>query len=198
MLFKIPSRYGAQAVKTVKIKPLLSAAEMSVAEALPSIEHGYDYPYASAAEWSAHDLIFQLIDLIGPAHLIGATWSISEAATHKLIERMDAGELLSISMLVDWRVKVRTPGFLVVAKSRLSNIRISNCHAKTYVLRNDEWAISMTGSPNLTNNPRIEAGHISTSPEVAAFHERWILAEIKNSKPFGLDMAKAGRKDGRK
>jgi len=93
--------------------------------------------------------------------------------------------------------KVRTPSFLAVARQQFADIRVSSCHAKAFALINDSWAISCVGSANFTNNPRIEAGHISTARNVAEFHADWIRAEIANAAPFGVDMRKAGKRDGR-
>jgi hypothetical protein len=57
--------------------------------------------------------------------------------------------------------------------------------------------ISVVGSANFTSNPRIEAGHISTNPQTADFHAAWMMAEINNAAPFGVDMRKKGKADGR-
>jgi len=70
-------------------------------------------------------------------------------------------------------------------------------HTRGGWLINDSWAISCVGSANFTNNPRIEAGHISTARNVAEFHADWSRAEIANAAPFGVDMRKAGKRDGR-
>lgn len=167
-------------------------------DAFGKIEQGHDYPYATGAEWSTHDLIFYLLRQIGPADLTAATWSVAEHAAQKLIGMLKNRELLSVNMLVDWRVQVRTPGFLPLARSKFSKISVSSCHAKIFVLQNEEWSISVVGSANFTSNPRIEAGHLSTSKTVADFHEKWLMDEINNAKPFGCDMRNQGKKDGRK
>ena len=180
----------AQAARVCKVHQTLT-------EAFGQFQQGTDYPYSSGAEWSTHDLILYMIDQIGPAHLTACTWSVAEHAAHKLIGMLEARDLLSINMLVDWRVQVRTPAFMPLAKTRFSKIAVSSCHAKAFVLHNDEWSMSCVTSANFTNNPRIEAGHISTNPAVGDFHRQWIQAEIDKAAPFGADMRKMGKKDGR-
>jgi hypothetical protein len=184
-------------VKTTKNRPVLMKADVALSEAFPEIVNGFEYPYATGGDWSTHDLIFYLLGKIGPASLVAATWSVSEAAAIKLASALDSGLITDISFLVDWRVQVRTPSFLSVAREKFADVRVSSCHAKAFVLRNENWAISVVGSANFTNNPRIEAGHMSTNAKAADFHAGWILAEIKNAQPFGLDMRKRGRADGR-
>jgi hypothetical protein len=122
---------------------------------------------------------------------------VSEKASIELKGAMNAGRLLSVNFLVDWRVRVRCPSFLAIAKMHFSRVRVSNCHAKVFVLENEEWCVSVVGSANFTSNPRIEAGHVSTNPVVGVFHKNWILEEINTCRPFGCDMDKRGSKDGR-
>lgn len=177
---------------------MICKADIKLQEAMPSIQQGMDYPYASGGDWSTHDLIKHLLQFTGPAHLHAATWSVSDAATQTLVGLCRDGLLLSIRMLVDWRVQVRTPGFLAIARQEFADVRVSSCHAKCFVLHNQRWCVSCVGSANFTGNPRIEAGHISTSSAVGDFHRRWIESEIKNAAPFGIDMRKVGKPDGRK
>jgi len=176
--------------------PKLCTIQHTLTEIFGNIRHDHDYPFASGALWSTHNLLEFLLDQIGSAELVLATWSISTAGADKLLDWKATGRLTKISAIVDWRVQVRTPGVLPLAKQHFTDIRVSSCHAKAFVLRNAEWDLSLVGSANLTNNPRIECGHLSTSREVAAFHAGWIMAEIQNAKPFGMDMRKA-KKDGR-
>lgn len=197
-LFDLQKTPKAIETKTQKQAAKICKAEMTVREAFPAITPGMDYPFCSGGDWSTHDLLFRVLDLVGPCSLTASTWSVAEAACHKLIEKMAEGKLTEIKFLVDWRVKVRTPGFMAVAKANFSDVRVGNCHAKVFVLRNEKWAISVVGSANFTSNPRIEAGHMSTSKEVADFHEGWLLAEINKAEPFGCDMNKRGKADGRK
>lgn len=199
MLFNLADLSTKKAeTKTTDITPILSKAEIVLQETFPHIQKNTDYPYCSGGDWSTHDMIFHIIKHIGPAHLTACTWSVGEHVTHRLIDAMSKGEILTVNFLVDWRVSVRTPSFMAVAKQNFAKIRVSSCHAKAFVLQNEKWTVSCVGSANFTNNPRIEAGHISTNPVVGEFHKKWIQQEIDNAKPFGIDMRSKGKKDGRK
>lgn len=188
---------NSTSTRSGKSRHLLMRAEIALSDAIPEIVDGYEYPYVSGGDWSTHDLIFHMLKKIGPAKLTAATWSISEAAALKISEALASGILTEIAFLVDWRVQVRTPSFLAIAKKNKMTVRVTSCHAKAFVLQNEKHSISVVGSANFTNNPRIEAGHISTNPDTAAFHAAWILDEIAKKEPFGVDMRKRGKKDGR-
>lgn len=190
--------YAAAVPASGKADPRLCKATQAVRKAFPEIRQDHDYPYATGANWSCNDLLFHFVQFTGPVRLYAATWSVSEKAAIELKTGLEQNQFLGLWFLVDWRVRVRTPGFLAIAKNTFSKVRVSQCHAKAMVLENDQWCVSVVGSANFTSNPRIEAGHVSTRRAVGEFHRDWILAEINNAKPFGDDMNKIGKKDGRK
>jgi hypothetical protein len=197
-LFDLYSLKNASRYPSPKTSAKLCRIEQSLKNAFPKFEQDHEYPYASGGEWATHNLIDHMLQTTGPCHLYAATWSVAEHAATRIAAMIDAGLFLSVHFLVDWRVQVRTPSFLAIARSNFSDCRVTSCHAKCFVLQNDAWSVSCVGSANFTNNPRIEAGHISTQKKTAIFHRDWILAEIKNAAPFGVDMRKAGKPDGRK
>jgi hypothetical protein len=196
-LFEMPSAAGAESVEPYKADPKLCKVAAALEAAFPTFERGKDYPFCTASEWSTHNLIFHLLKFTGPCHLVAATWSVSEKATVLLKYALERKQILSVRFLVDWRVRVRTPAFMALSKQGFGVVRVSNCHAKAFVLHNDDWSVSSVGSANFTNNPRIEAGHISTNPAVSAFHIRWINAEIERQEPFGMDLNNQGKSDTR-
>lgn len=154
-------------------------------EILPALVAGHSVHYVSAGLWSTHDLVFHILDLIGPADLTLATWSMTEEPASTLMKGLDLGVIRSLKALFDVRIRVRNPQTFEYIKYNLGqHCRISSCHAKVSVLINDSWTVSIVGSANYTNNPRIEAGVICTDPAIAGFHMDWISKEILNSKPF--------------
>ncbi|MCP5136573.1 MAG: hypothetical protein H6981_07225 [Gammaproteobacteria bacterium] len=162
----------------------LGARLQTCADVIGQIRHGETIHYASMGDWSTHDLVFHLLDQIGPAELHLATWSMTPDPIAQLIRMMDEGRLTAVHALLDWRIKVRGPEVLAMAKHRLARVAVASCHAKVTVLRNADWRIAIVGSANYTRNPRIEAGIITTAPAVAEFHQAWIDAEIRGGKPF--------------
>ncbi len=155
-----------------------------VQEVIGAVAMGDTIHYVSLAEWSMHDLLFHLLRQTGPADVYVATWSVSEDAVRQLIAKVNDGSIRKISGVFDWRVKLRNPEALALAKFNIADIRLTTCHAKVTVIENDHWSIVIVGSANYTNNPRIEAGVISCDKTAAEFHKTWMLEELKRSDPF--------------
>ena len=65
-----------------------------------------------------------------------------------------------------------------------NDIKAAKCHAKVTVIQNETWGISIVSSANYTRNPRIEAGVICNSKEIAEFHKNWIVNELNNTSDF--------------
>lgn len=127
--------------------------------------------------WSMHDLIFYCLNQTGPAHIMVATWSISELAIRNIVDRKTDGRILSASFLLDPRVKVRNPKPLQMLQQNFRHT-FSACHAKVTLIWNDTWSIDIIASANLTNNPRIERGLISTDRKVFDFDYTWLYEAI--------------------
>lgn len=185
-LFDITPDRGAVEVKAPSVAPVLSRAEMTLAAAFPEIRPGFDYPFVTGGSWNIHDLVTYLIKITGPADLVMATWSVSQKGIDRLITLRKSGQIRSLRMLVDWMVQTTHPGLIAIAKTYGDKLVVEDIHAKAFVLQNSAWAISYVGSSNLTTHRKIEAGHLSTSPAVAAFHAGWINSSIDGGKPFGL------------
>ncbi len=142
--------------------------------------------FTTGGRWSAHNLLHYLIGFTGPVKIWLSTYTISEDAVRLLSNMLDAGSIIELHALIDKRFDGRNPRAMQFAKQRFNNLKLRDCHAKVTVLFNDEWAISMVGSANYSNNPRIERGTLFCSHQAASFDKNWIEAEINNEKPFGV------------
>ncbi|HQM83891.1 MAG TPA: hypothetical protein PLD55_04325 [bacterium] len=148
--------------------------------------------YASIAEFSVHDILIRLIELYGNVKImIIATWSISNKAAEMVVDAKKNGMIEEIKMLLDWRVQVRTPKAKGLLNFNNVEMKVGNCHAKVFCVEMKSGEkITLLGSANLTNNPRIEAGIITQSSEIFDFHKNWMEEEMQNREPFGLDSAR--------
>jgi hypothetical protein len=163
---------------------LLCKGSLKIHELFPSLKKNTTIHYVSNGEWSTHELIIHLLGLIGPADLYFTTWSLKEYPVRLFLDAMEDGRIKRLCALLDSRVKVRNPDVLMLAQQNFSMIRQYDCHAKVTVLMSDQWTVSIVGSANMTNNPRLEAGLISTLPAVGHFHSSWILDLIKKGHPL--------------
>ena len=176
----------SQMLKTRKrmLKSALGDRYAKCKEVIGDINRGRTIHYVSQGEWSMHDLCVHVLNQIGPAHVTIATWSMSPVGCQVLINQIEAKQILSINALLDWRVKVRNPEALQLSKYNFNKIHVDNCHAKVTVLHNDSYHVSIVGSANYTNNPRIECGVITEDEGIATFHRTWINQCIDKASPF--------------
>lgn len=165
---------------------LIFKANDTLEDKLPAIGQNLSYHFASGGLWSTHELLFHLLQFTGPAKIAIATWSITEEPARMLVNGLNIGIIKEMVGIFDMRCKQRAPETYAFAKHNFCKARLTICHAKVTVIYNDDWHISIVGSSNYTNNPRIEAGVISTHKKTALAHLGWITAELENAHPFDL------------
>jgi hypothetical protein len=188
MLFKVEDIAPVLAEKEAKNSTyklsnvkLVDGRSLKIAESLPGLVADSFVPFVSKGAWSMHDLLLYVLSLTGPADVHFCTWSMTEEPCRQLIRAMNEGLILSLTGLLDVRVKVRNKAVLEFAKMNMTMIREAICHAKVTVIENDRWQVSIVGSANMTNNPRIEAGVLIVNSKIADFNRTWILDEIEKA-----------------
>ena len=148
-------------------------ADQILKKHIGEIQKGIAVHFITSGRYSTHDLLLYLLKQTGPADVLISTWSISEMAIRSILQKYTEGIIKSISFLIDPRVKVRNPQPLQILASNF-DYKLKACHAKVALIGNDDWKISIVGSANLTNNPRIERGIIMPFPDVYEFDKKWI------------------------
>ena len=121
---------------------------------------------------------------IGPSRLFLSTWTITEEPMRVLFQLIQEGYIEELNCLFDYRIEKRKAEAFQLAKVNAARVKLTKVHAKVAVLLSDQWGVSIIGSANLTKNPRIEAGVLSTCQEVAEFHSSWINQEITHGDTF--------------
>ena len=148
---------------------------------MPKNEHTH---YVSDGDWSMHDLVMELLKKYKPAELFITTYALREFSVRQLVMAIERKELLAVKMLVDYRAQVRTPQVFDFAKMNMNKICLTSIHAKVTVLRSAQGSVSIVGSANWTQNPRVEVGVISCDDAVAQFHINWIEKLLDNAEIF--------------
>jgi len=164
---------------------LLAARALSrAADVIGKLAPGVHRHFVSDGEWALHDTLAHVLANTGPADVWLATWSISPDGLARLLKIQEDGYLLSLSMMSDWRLKVRRPEAVQLAKGSGVRLRVGHCHAKAAVIRNDKWDLVIITSANLTNNPRTEVYVLLDNAAAADFHVAWIEHGMVTGAPF--------------
>jgi len=141
--------------------------------------------FVSAGNLSLHVLLEQLIKYYGPgANLYISTWAVKEAPARSLLKMKDSGELKDLFGVFDYRIKtIDTKGFQLV-EGLFNKYTLTKNHAKVLVLNYPYFSVTIVTSANLSNNPRIEAGIISTRTSTANFHMEWMKRVLNDQKIY--------------
>lgn len=168
--------------KSVKGIPhlFIGRANQKLTEIIGEIQQNDIKKYISDGDWSAHDLLFYLLKITGPAKVYFSTWAISEYAVRQLYNMIQEGHILELHGIFDYRNGVRKPAELEFLKKITTEIKPAKCHAKMIAIINDSWGIDVTGSANFTRNKRLEAGVIITWRKQAEETRDIILAILKD------------------
>jgi hypothetical protein len=150
----------------------------------PSLNPNISRHYVSYGNWSMHELLLHLLDLTGPAEVYFTTWSLKEYPVRLMIDAIEKGKITKLCAILDSRVKIRNQDVYFLAKTQFTTLKLYDCHAKVCVIISHKWKISIVGSANMTNNPRVEAGVLSTHEHIADFHKNWILRVMEMAHPF--------------
>lgn len=130
----------------------------------------HDTHYWSNGAFNLVHLLLYVLSQIGPAHLIMSSYSFAIDSVTAMKKKLDDGVLLSARFLIDNRVRSLSPKpFAQLVESFPGNVRCTSVHAKVVCLWNDKYKVSIVGSQNATNNPKLERGTIFVNPEVFDF-----------------------------
>jgi len=108
----------------------------------------------------------------------GSTWTMNRATCLELFDLFDAGKLKSIAMLTGLYFKQREPAVYATLVDGLADrgqrYRAAKNHAKVMLFSDGACNITIEGSANFTNNPRIEQNTVTNDPTLYAFHRKWM------------------------
>lgn len=134
--------------------------------ALFALEPNTLKPFIHKREWAIHDVLPILLSDYGKANVKIITYSISEDSLRTLFLECDAGNVGNLSLLLDHSVRKNKLDLLLFARNFTSEIRLSDVHAKVFLVENERLKFGIAGSANLNKNRRIESGFYFTSGEV--------------------------------
>lgn len=144
-------------------------------------------PFMHKGEWAVHEVLPILLEYIGTAEVMIATFSISEDSLRPLFFLVDAGKISKLTMLLDTTVKRHKLDMLLFASNITQNIRIESNHAKVLLIKNDKYKFGIVGSANLNQPQRVEAGFYFTAGSHFDFFENQFYNYFDTAIPYDLD-----------
>jgi len=122
--------------------------------------------------------------------LVLATWIINREYIDMLFSDLQKNILGELVFVISNRMsqlgKGHAPNFNVLKTKAMAHprveFRIANSHAKVFAMTNGTDYITVSGSGNWSENPRIENYCISNDRERYEFHKSWMLEIAKSKK----------------
>ncbi|MBP7400198.1 MAG: hypothetical protein KA954_11460 [Chitinophagales bacterium] len=176
--------FGSAVHFKMRTEAMLGRARKSISEVIGNLEKEGCLMYVSGGRWSAHDLRFWVLDQTGPADVWMSTWAMGEDSARMLYSGLETGLIQKLYCLFDRRLPVRKAKIMQMAQHICTKVSLVDCHAKITVIKNAEWAVTICGSANDTNNKRIEGGVIICSKEIADFNINWMEKQLNDGDPF--------------
>ena len=137
--------------------------------------------YWSNGAFNLVQLLLYVLGQIGPSHLIMSSYSFAAEAVTALKRQQEKGNLLSARFLIDNRVRSLSPKpFAQLTESFPGAVRCTSVHAKVVCLWNEDAKISIVGSQNATNNPKLERGTIFIGDDVFDFDRKNLEIAFEN------------------
>ena len=108
-----------------------------------------------------------------------ATWTISKQNIKIIKEAMESGKLKNLTMVFSSTLKGANPALyasLIGALKSFENVKLKeiNSHAKTFSISNGKDYITVSGSANWSENPRIENFLILNDKNLFEHHKDWM------------------------
>jgi hypothetical protein len=157
-----------------------------LAQLIGPLAHNEHIHIPSLGAWSMHDVLAYVLQQTGPADVWITSWTITEEPVRSIIELMKAGTIRNLKALFSERVEAMNPSAPQLARFNLQ-VKLTKIHAKSIVVLNDSWGVTVGGSANFTRNPRIEKYIIATHRELAMHESAWIDAVMEGAEPFRAD-----------
>lgn len=143
----------------------------SAAAALGTIEPGCEIFGFTKGQFSLIHLLDAIVDQVGDADVVIATWSAADGDVEHAKQWLEAGRVRSLRMLVDFSFERRKPDVCQIMRDRFGDdsLRVTVTHAKFVLIRSGAWRLVLRTSMNLTHNPRFENFELSDDPAMFEF-----------------------------
>ncbi len=131
--------------------------------------------FMTAGNLSLHNILELLLHKYGPClSLYLSTWAIKEAAARSIFDLKERKLIGKLCGVFDYRIESVDYKSFQLIKPLFANYALTKIHAKVILVEYADRQFTILTSANMSNNPRIEAGFISTGEITFNFHKRWM------------------------
>jgi hypothetical protein len=130
--------------------------------------------FCTAGELSIHQFIQYALTVTGPADVYISSWAIKEDPARVLLFLKETGKIKKLFGVFDYRINTTDAKHFHFIKKAFTQYTLTKCHAKVVVIIGQNLSLTIVSSANLSNNPRIERGFISTCEPTINFDKQWM------------------------
>lgn len=155
-----------------------SEKKTSLYQTIGQLPKGETTVMVSFANFNAIDVLVYLLEQIGPANLCLTSYAIAENTIRTILNLKKENTIKDLQMLLDSRVPRECPKAYQLVQANFPKHKLVKIHAKIMTIENDNWAVTVSSSANLNENPRIESYIIIDDKRITENTAKWIRDRI--------------------
>lgn len=145
----------------------------SAADSIGPVHPGMDVYCLTFGQFDLSDVIEHLLDGVGRASVVVATWTAGAADLERAGRLLDDDRLESVRFIVDQSFPNRQPAYYekLLEKFGAASVTMTRSHCKFLLVSAGDYRMVVRTSMNLNANRRLENLEISDDAELFAFME---------------------------
>lgn len=137
--------------------------------------------FVTSGELSMHQIIQYAVTLTDSCDVYISSWAIKEEPARVLYFLKQTEKIKNLYGVFDYRIKTLDAKHFQLIEKAFTAYALTKNHSKVVVIESEKLSLVIVSSANLSNNPRIECGFISTIDKTVQFHKAW-MTDVLNGK----------------
>jgi hypothetical protein len=137
--------------------------------------------FVTSGELSLHQIIQYAVTLTENCDVYISSWAVKEEPARVLYFLKQTEKIKNLYGVFDYRIKTLDAKHFQLIEKAFTAYALTKNHSKVIVIESDKLNLVIVSSANLSNNPRIECGFISTIDKTVQFHKQW-MTDVLNGK----------------
>ena len=162
----------ARSVERERVKRQISLSRAaSAATTIGDIKPGYELYCLTMGQFDLSDALVHLLDQVGPADVVVATWTAAKADLDKAKRLITDKRINNLRFVVDQSFPNRQPKYYeqLINAFGIDSVCVCRSHAKYMLVGNENYRLVVRTSANLNANKRMENIEISEDPKLYDF-----------------------------